>query len=101
MVDHFFKVLTSLRNCNLASSPALRLGGAAEQLSGLCFQKRPTPSGTMILTALCATSCLDRAPLRFAPRSPVLDSSARFARGQTVASLPQFTKINIIIFELI
>ena len=54
MVDHFFKVLTSLRNCNLASSPALRLGGAAEQLSGLCFQKRPTPSGTMILTALCA-----------------------------------------------
>ena len=38
MVDHFFKVLTSLRNCNLASSPALRLGGASEQLSSLCLQ---------------------------------------------------------------
>ena len=89
MVDHFFKVLTSLRNCNLASSPALRLGGAAEQLSGLCFQKRPTPSGTMILTALCATSCLDRAPLRFAPRSTVLPAwLAPLAAKRSVASLP-------------
>ena len=38
------------RNCNLASSPALRLGGAAEKLSSLCLQKWPTPSGTMVVT---------------------------------------------------
>ena len=39
MADYFFKIFTSLRNCNVACSPALRLGGASEQLSGLCLQK--------------------------------------------------------------
>ena len=37
-MNYVFKILTSLRNCNVASSPALRLGGASEQLSSLCFQ---------------------------------------------------------------
>ena len=43
MADYFFKILTSLRNCNVACSPALRLGGASEQLSGLCLQKVHSP----------------------------------------------------------
>ena len=38
MADYFLKILHSLRNCNVASSPALRLGGASEQLSGLCLR---------------------------------------------------------------
>ena len=44
MADYFLKILHSLRNCNVASSPALRLGGASEQLSGLCFQNSIGPS---------------------------------------------------------
>ena len=43
MADYFFKIFTSLRNCNVACSPALRLGGASEQLSGLCLQKVHRP----------------------------------------------------------
>ena len=43
MADYFFKIFTSLRNCNVACSPALRLGGASEQLSGLCLQKVHSP----------------------------------------------------------
>ena len=43
MEDYFFKIFTPLRNCNVACSPALRLGGASEQLSGLCFQSHPQP----------------------------------------------------------
>ena len=39
MLDYLFKNCTSLRNCNVASSQGLILGGAPEQLSGLCFQK--------------------------------------------------------------
>ena len=38
MEDYFFKIFTSLRNCYVACSPALRLGGASEQLSGLCLR---------------------------------------------------------------
>ena len=38
MADYFLKILHSLRNCNVAFSPALRLGGASEQLSGLCLR---------------------------------------------------------------
>ena len=37
MTDYFFKIFTFLRNCNVASSPALILGGASEQLSSLCL----------------------------------------------------------------
>ena len=43
MADYLFKIFTSLRNCNVACSPALRLGGASEQLSGLCLQKVHSP----------------------------------------------------------
>ena len=43
MADYFFKIFTSLRNCNVACSPALRLGGASEQLSSLCLQKVHSP----------------------------------------------------------
>ena len=39
MADYFLKILHSLRNCNVESSPALRLGGASEQLSGLCLRR--------------------------------------------------------------
>ena len=43
MEDYFFKIFTPLRNCNVACSPALRLEGASEQLSGLCFRSHPQP----------------------------------------------------------
>ena len=43
MEDYFLKIFTPLRNCNVACSPALRLGGASEQLSGLCLQSHPQP----------------------------------------------------------
>ena len=38
MADYFLKIFHSLRNCTVAFSPALRLGGTSEQLSGLCLR---------------------------------------------------------------
>ena len=49
MLDYLFKNCTSLRNCNVASSQALILGGASEQLSGSCFQK-PSALGLTVLS---------------------------------------------------
>ena len=43
MADYLFKIFTSLRNCNVACSPTLWLGGASEQLSGLCFHEVHSP----------------------------------------------------------
>ena len=84
----FFNILTFLRNCNLASTLALRLGGAAEQLSSLCFQKRPAPSGPMVVTSPPQPIAL---PLRSAGRrraGPVCRS--RFLEQVLLSSINGF-----------
>ena len=57
-MDYLFKNCTSLRNCNVASSQCLILGGASEQLSGLCFQKPSAAQIKLALPSFRARSCL-------------------------------------------
>ena len=84
-MNYGFKILTSLRNCNVASSPALRLGGASEQLSSLCFEN--SARGLTIHAHNHSGDC---------PRSKVSKGNGEAHAFCTLDALEVFTEPNFI-----